>query len=118
MVQLSATRCICIAILLVSLVSFATITFCTASQRVFIVVYLIVDSVRKRLDIPSYFTLLYFTLLYFTSLHFTSLHFTSLHQIVSQAELLIGFYLTKDFSSLYRVLAFYFGILYHGLRLS
>jgi hypothetical protein len=34
MVQLSATRCSCIAILWVSLVSFATITVCVASQRV------------------------------------------------------------------------------------
>jgi hypothetical protein len=38
MVQLSATRCSCIAILWVSLVSFAAITICVASQRVFIVV--------------------------------------------------------------------------------
>jgi hypothetical protein len=38
MVQLSATRCICIAILWVSLVSFAAISVCVASQRVFIVV--------------------------------------------------------------------------------
>jgi hypothetical protein len=38
MLQLSATKCSCIAILLVSLVSFATITFCVASQRVFIIV--------------------------------------------------------------------------------
>jgi hypothetical protein len=36
MVQLSATRCSCIAILWVSLVSFAVITLCVASQRVFI----------------------------------------------------------------------------------
>jgi hypothetical protein len=36
--QLSATRCNCIAILWVSLVSFAAITLCVASQRVFIVV--------------------------------------------------------------------------------
>jgi hypothetical protein len=33
MVQLSATRCSCIAILWVSLVSFAAITLCVASQR-------------------------------------------------------------------------------------
>jgi hypothetical protein len=47
MVQLSATRCSCIAILCVSLVSFATITFCVASQRVFVVsVYFVIDSVR------------------------------------------------------------------------
>jgi hypothetical protein len=36
MVQLSATRCSCIAILSVSLVSFAAITLCVASHRVFI----------------------------------------------------------------------------------
>jgi hypothetical protein len=38
MVQLSATRCSCTAISWVSLVSFAAITLCVASQRVFIVV--------------------------------------------------------------------------------
>jgi hypothetical protein len=38
MVQLYATRCSCIAILWVSLVSFAAIKLCVASQRVFIVV--------------------------------------------------------------------------------
>jgi hypothetical protein len=55
-VQLSATRCSCVAILWVNLVSFATITICVASQRVRIVVrlYLIIDSVRKLLDTPSY----------------------------------------------------------------
>jgi hypothetical protein len=37
-IQLSATRCTCIAVLLVSLVSFAAKTLCVASQRVFIVV--------------------------------------------------------------------------------
>jgi hypothetical protein len=37
-VQLSATRCSCIAILWVSLVSFAAVTLFVASQRVFIVV--------------------------------------------------------------------------------
>jgi hypothetical protein len=37
MVQLCATRCSCIAILSVSLVSFVAITLCVASQRVFIV---------------------------------------------------------------------------------
>jgi hypothetical protein len=47
MVQLSASRCICIAILWVSLVSFSVITLCVASQRVFIVVFFIIDSVRK-----------------------------------------------------------------------
>jgi hypothetical protein len=55
MVQLSATRCSCIAILWVSLVRFAAITLCVAPQRVFIVVvYFVIDSVRKFLDTPSY----------------------------------------------------------------
>jgi hypothetical protein len=39
MVQLSATRCSCIANLWVSLVSFVAITLCVASQRVFTRVY-------------------------------------------------------------------------------
>jgi hypothetical protein len=47
------TRCSCIAILWVSLVSFAATALCVASQRVFIVVYFIIDSVRKLLDTPS-----------------------------------------------------------------
>jgi hypothetical protein len=55
MVQPSVTKCSCIAILCVSLVSFAAITLCVASQQVFIVVvYFVIDSVRKLLDIPSY----------------------------------------------------------------
>jgi hypothetical protein len=56
MVQLSATRCSCIAVLRVILVSFAAITLCVASQRVFIVVslYFVIDSVRKLLVTPSY----------------------------------------------------------------
>jgi hypothetical protein len=54
MVQLCATRHSCIAILWVSLVSFAAITLCVASQWAFIVVvYFIIDSVRKLLDTPS-----------------------------------------------------------------
>jgi hypothetical protein len=55
-VQLSAIRCSCIAILRVNLVSFASITFCVASERMFIVVsmYFVIDSVRKFLDTPSY----------------------------------------------------------------
>jgi hypothetical protein len=59
MVQLSTTRCSCIAILWVSLVSFAAITLYVASQRVFIVliVYFVIDSVRKLLDTPSYYIL-------------------------------------------------------------
>jgi len=50
MVELSATRWSCIAILWVSLVSFADIILCVASQRVIIVVTatdLIIESVRK-----------------------------------------------------------------------
>jgi hypothetical protein len=56
MVQLSATRCSCIAILWVSLVTFAAITLCVASQRVFIVVsiYFVIDSVRNLLVTPSF----------------------------------------------------------------
>jgi hypothetical protein len=54
MVQFSTIRCSCIGILWVSLVSLAAITLCIASQRVFIVVvYFIMDSVRKLLDTPS-----------------------------------------------------------------
>jgi hypothetical protein len=54
MVQLSATRCSCIAILLVSLVSFAAITLCVASQQLLIVVgCFVIDSLQKRLDIPA-----------------------------------------------------------------
>jgi hypothetical protein len=56
MEQLTATRCSCIAILWVSQVSFAAITLRVASQRVFviIVVYFVIDSVRKLLDTPSH----------------------------------------------------------------
>jgi hypothetical protein len=49
MLQLSASRCSCIDILWVSLVSFAAITLCVASQRVFIVVYFVIESVPKLL---------------------------------------------------------------------
>jgi hypothetical protein len=34
-------------------VSFAAITLCVASQRVLVVVYFVIDSVRKLLDIVS-----------------------------------------------------------------
>jgi hypothetical protein len=56
MVQLSATRCNCNAILWVRLVSFAAITLCVASQRMFIVVstYFVSDSVRKLLVKPTF----------------------------------------------------------------
>jgi hypothetical protein len=54
MVQLSATRCSCIAILWVSLLTFAAITLCVASQQVFIIVYFVIDSVQRLLDTSSY----------------------------------------------------------------
>jgi hypothetical protein len=53
MLQLSATRCSCIAILWASLVTFAAITLWVASQEVFIVVYFIINSVQKLSDTPS-----------------------------------------------------------------
>jgi len=53
MVELPATRCSYFSILWVSLVSFATTTLRVAFQRVFIVVYSFIDSVRKILDTPS-----------------------------------------------------------------
>jgi hypothetical protein len=58
MIKLSATRCSCIAILWVSQVSFAAITFFIASQWVciFVIVYFVTDSVRRLLDTPSYNT--------------------------------------------------------------
>jgi hypothetical protein len=55
MIQLSATRYSCIAILWVSLVSSAAITLCVASQWVFVVVYFVIDWVRKLSGTPSYF---------------------------------------------------------------
>jgi hypothetical protein len=60
MVQFSATMCSCITILWVSLVSFAAIALCVASQWVFIFVnvYFVIDSVRKLLDTPSYVCML------------------------------------------------------------
>jgi hypothetical protein len=55
MVQLPATRCSCIAILWISLVSSVAITLCAASQRAFtfVSIHFITDSVRKRLNTPS-----------------------------------------------------------------
>jgi hypothetical protein len=56
MVQLSATRCNCIAILRVSLVSFAAIALCVASQRGFIFVRIF----RYRLSPETFgYTLVY-----------------------------------------------------------
>jgi hypothetical protein len=56
MVQLSAARCSCIAILWVSLVRFAAITVCVVSQQVFIIVviYFLINSDRKLLGTPTY----------------------------------------------------------------
>jgi len=56
MVQLSATRYSCITILLISLVSFAAITFCVASQQVVpkVSIYFVIDSLWKLLDTPLY----------------------------------------------------------------
>jgi hypothetical protein len=42
-------------------VSFAAITVCVASERVFlVVVYFVIDSVRKLLDISSYVFFFFF----------------------------------------------------------
>jgi hypothetical protein len=55
MVQLSAARFSCITILWVNLFSFAAIMLCVASWRVFVVVvYFVIDRVRKLLFTLSY----------------------------------------------------------------
>jgi hypothetical protein len=55
MVQLSATRYRCIAILRVSLVSFAAITLCVVSQRVLVVVvYFVMTQTGKILAKSSH----------------------------------------------------------------
>jgi hypothetical protein len=56
MVQLSATRCSCIAILWVSVVSCAAITLFVASEQVIpkVSLYFFINSVWKLLDTPSY----------------------------------------------------------------
>jgi hypothetical protein len=56
MVQLSATRCSCITILCVTLVSFAAIIICVASQQVIpkVSIHFVIDSVKKLLDTPLY----------------------------------------------------------------
>jgi len=43
--QLSATMCSRIAIFWVILVSFAAVTLCAASQRVFVIVYFVINSI-------------------------------------------------------------------------
>jgi hypothetical protein len=53
MVQLSTTRCSCIASLWVRLVSCAAITLCVASQRVFIVTYSVVQDIIWKADCHS-----------------------------------------------------------------
>jgi hypothetical protein len=54
MVQLSAALCSCIAVLRVSLVSFAAVNLRVTSQPVFfVVVYFVIESVRKLLETPS-----------------------------------------------------------------
>jgi hypothetical protein len=79
MVQLCATRCSCIAIMSVDLVSFAAITLCVASQRVFIVVvYFVIDSVRKLLDIPSYLSTTKKTLVYIFTLTVSDINWNTL----------------------------------------
>jgi len=47
MVQLSATRCSCIAVLWVSLASFSAVTLCVVSRVFIVVVCLVMDSVRN-----------------------------------------------------------------------
>jgi hypothetical protein len=66
MVEVSATRCSFIVILLVSLVSFAATTLCVASQRVFILCCLF----RYRLSVENFG----YTLVYFTKINFNILH--------------------------------------------
>jgi hypothetical protein len=53
-VQLSATRCSCIAILWVSLVSFVAITLWRGQQRIIpkVSIFFVIDSVRKLLVTP------------------------------------------------------------------
>jgi hypothetical protein len=58
MVQLSVTRCSCIAILWDSLVSFAAITLCVASQRLFI-----------RLSLETFGYTHVFCMMFISSLH-------------------------------------------------
>jgi hypothetical protein len=60
--MVSATECSCIAILWVSLVSFAAVTLCVASQWVIqkVSIYFVIDSVRK-LQVASSYVHFYFT---------------------------------------------------------
>jgi len=54
MVRFSATKYSCVAVLWTSLVSFAAIALCVVSQRVFVVVDFVIDSVRNLLVTPTY----------------------------------------------------------------
>jgi hypothetical protein len=73
MVEISAKRCSCIAILLVSLVSFAATTLCVASQRVFI----LCCSFRYRLNAENFG----YKLVYFTKINFNILHLVQLSRV-------------------------------------
>jgi hypothetical protein len=73
MVQLSATGCSCVAILWVSLVSFAAITLCVASQLVF-AVYFVIDSVRELFHTSSERTSTPASAWTFSSVSFCLLH--------------------------------------------
>jgi hypothetical protein len=60
-------------------VSFAAITLCVASQRVFIVVvYFVIDCVRKLLDTPSYCDSMYFCVIFIHNVAIGSLCFLDL----------------------------------------
>jgi hypothetical protein len=61
--------------------SFAAITLCVASQRVFIVVvYFVINSVRKLLDIPSYVTETVFTINWKQRMRLRHMETTQLNQ--------------------------------------
>jgi hypothetical protein len=55
MAELSATRCSCIAVLWVSIMSFAATALNVASQWVFVVICFVTDSIQKLLDTPPYY---------------------------------------------------------------
>jgi hypothetical protein len=92
MVQLSATRCSCISILWVILVSFAAITLCIASQRVLIVVYFVIDSVRKLLDTLSYFVAFLLFFLRLSRIKFSSLFLYRIYSETVSCWYLVGFF--------------------------
>jgi hypothetical protein len=73
-------------------VSFAAITLCVASQRVFIVVsvYFVIESVRKLLDTPSYIQIIVSIFSYFITVNshgFMGLFVSSSHgKVLSNRE--------------------------------